>query len=538
MPALRGAKPKFAGARSALRMWLPFLRRSVVTEAWERSLPDRISRLTLQSGRRPCADGPSSIIRQKRGSMVSVAACTHRIRHDTRVILFTMCLGVFIAQLDSQVVNLAIKQIGSDLGIGIRQLQWVMDSYNLLYATLLLTGGTLGDLYGRVRIFAGGIGLIVLGSIVCAIAPTGAALIAGRALTGIGAALEVPTSLAILTVTYPDTKQRAGAIGIWAGCNGLALAVAPTVGGLLVDVATWRSIFALVVPVSAVAMALAIKSVPESSDADGRRLDPAGQALAIVALAALSFVAIEGSHWGWTSPVILALAAVFVCAGVLFLYCESGRSDALVPLDVFRQGQFSAALAIASMMTFGMYAMLFLTPLYLQSLGGASPFRVGLELLPLSVTFVIVSQYSGALAKRIGPRAMMTSGMGAMGAGLLLLASVSTTPNMALIETALLIIGAGLGLNTGPVNAVAVASLPPARSGTASGLVNTARMIGATLGIAALGSVFAVHAGTQAPDAMVRGLRLAYLGGAMVELAGALIALVFIRDDAMEQRKG
>src|SRR5215467_15815345 len=154
-----------------------------------------------------------SIRHEWRFFMVSVAVPTDRIspRH-TGVILFTMCLGVLIAQLDSQVVNLAIKQIGSDLGVGISQLQWVMDSYNLFYATLLLTGGTLGDLYGRVRIFAIGIGLIVLGSIVCAIAPTGSALIAGRGLTGIGAALEVPTSLAILTVAYPDSKQRAGAI--------------------------------------------------------------------------------------------------------------------------------------------------------------------------------------------------------------------------------------------------------------------------------------------------------------------------------------
>src|SRR5262245_17617378 len=191
---------------------------SAATEAWERCHPGRIARLNVQSGRRPRADGPRSIIRHRRGSMVSVATRTHRIRHDTRVILFTMCLGVFIAQLDSQVVNLAIKQIGSDLGAGISQLQWVMDSYNLLYATLLLTGGTLGDLYGRVRIFAAGIGLIVLGSIVCAIAPTGAVLIAGRGLTGIGAALEVPTSLAILTVTYGDAKARAHAVGIWARC--------------------------------------------------------------------------------------------------------------------------------------------------------------------------------------------------------------------------------------------------------------------------------------------------------------------------------
>jgi EmrB/QacA subfamily drug resistance transporter len=470
--------------------------------------------------------------------MVSLAARTRlAARRSTTVILFTMCLGVFIAQLDSQVVNLAIKHIGSDLNAGISQLQWVMDSYNLFYATLLLTGGTLGDLYGRVRIFAIGIGLIVLGSIVCAVASDAMVLIGGRALTGIGPALEVPTSLAILTVTYADAKQRASAIGIWAGCNGLALAVGPTIGGLLVDAAGWRSIFALVGPVSVAAMALAIKAVPESSDPKGRRLDPVGQMLAIAALAALSFVTIEGPHWGFTSPTILVLAAVFVVASALFVYGARGRKDALVPLDVFSQREFSAALAIAGMMTFGMYAMLFLTPLYLQSLGGASAFAVGLELLPLSVTFVIVSHYSGALAKRVGARVMMTAGMGAMGAGLLLLTLVSPTPAMTLITVALLVIGAGLGLNTGPVNAVAVASLPPARSGTASGLINTARMIGATLGIAVLGAAFAVHAAAQTAEAMVSGLRVAYLGGALVELAGAMIALVFIRNDSMEQRK-
>ena len=470
--------------------------------------------------------------------MVSLAARTRlAARRGTTVILFTMCLGVFIAQLDSQVVNLAIKHIGSDLNAGISQLQWVMDSYNLFYATLLLTGGTLGDLYGRVRIFAIGIGLIVLGSIVCAVASDAMVLIGGRALTGIGSALEVPTSLAILTVTYADAKQRASAIGIWAGCNGLALAVGPTIGGLLVDAGGWRSIFALVVPVSVAAMALAIKAVPESSDPKGRRLDPVGQMLAIAALAALSFVTIEGPHWGFTSPTILVLAAVFVVASALFVYGARGRKDALVPLDVFSQREFSAALAIAGMMTFGMYAMLFLTPLYLQSLGGASAFAVGLELLPLSVTFVIVSHYSGAVAKRVGARVMMTAGMGAMGAGLLLLTLVSPTPAMTLITAALLVIGAGLGLNTGPVNAVAVASLPPARSGTASGLINTARMIGATLGIAVLGAAFAVHAAAQTAEAMVSGLRVAYLGGALVELAGAMIALVFIRNDSMEQRK-
>lgn len=467
--------------------------------------------------------------------MVSATASIHH-RHGHTAILLAMCLGVFIAQLDSQVVNLAVKQIGSDLGAGISQLQWVLDSYNVFYATLLLTGGTLGDLYGRTRVFAIGVALIVLGSLVCAAAPNGAALITGRAITGVGAALEVPTSLAILTVTYTDAKERAGAIGVWAGCNGLALAVGPTIGGLLVDAAGWRSIFALVVPISVLAMAMAIRTVPESRDAQGRRLDLRGQALVIIALAALSFVTIEGPHEGFASPSILALIAVFIASSALFLVSQRNRAGALVPLDVFRNAPFDAALAVAGMMTFGMYAMLFLTPLYLQTLGRFSAFTVGLQLLPLSATFVAVSHYSGALAKRFGPRGVMATGMAAMGIGLLLLTQITSVPNMALLAAALFIIGVGLGLNTGPVNAVAVASLPPARSGTASGLVNTSRMIGATLGVAVLGAMFAVRAGGNSPDAMVSGLRAAYLGGAIVEIAGALIALVFIRSDSMEQK--
>jgi len=187
-------------------------------------------------------------------------------------------------------------------------------------------------------------------------------------------------------------------------------------------------------------------------------------------------------------------------------------------------------------MTFGMYAMLFLTPLYLQSIGGLSAFAAGLALLPMSLVFVIVSQCSGFMARRLGARVMMSGGMGLMGTGLLLLSLVSTTANLILIEVALLVIGAGLGLNTGPVNAVAVANVPPSRSGTASGLLNTARMIGATLGVAVLGSLFAVHAGQGTLEGMVTGLRLAFLGGAIGELAGALLALRFIRPDSMEQK--
>jgi DHA2 family methylenomycin A resistance protein-like MFS transporter len=452
-------------------------------------------------------------------------------------ILITMCLGVLLAQLDSTVVYLGLKHIGDDLRAGISQLQWVLDSYNLVYAALLLTGGALGDLYGRLRVFACGIALIVLGSLICAFAPNGAVQIAGRAVTGLGSALEVPTSLAILTVTFRNTAERGRALGFWASCNGLAMATGPTIGGLLLDSAGWRSIFFLSVPVGLLALALGYLRVPESRHPEGRHLDPVAQVLAIIAVGALSFVTIEGQHWGWTSPVILAMAAVTVAGTIAFVRFEADRPDAMVPLDIFRNAAFDAALAVAGLMTFGMYAMLFLTPLYLQSILGASAFIAAVELLPLSATYVAVSQCSGTLMTRFGARVMLVGGMSFMGCGLLLLAAVVQDANLWTVEIALVIIGVGLGLNTGPVNAVAVAAVPPARSGTASGLVNTARMVGATMGIAVLGAIYAAHIHAGAPQGMLEGLRWAFLGGAIGELSGALIALIFTRANSMAEKK-
>jgi DHA2 family methylenomycin A resistance protein-like MFS transporter len=201
--------------------------------------------------------------------------------------------------------------------------------------------------------------------------------------------------------------------------------------------------------------------------------------------------------------VIVAMAAVTVTAAVTFVRFEAGRPGAMVPLDMFRNAAFDAALAVAGLMTFGMYAMLFLTPLYLQSILGASAFVAAVELLPMSIAFVVVSQCSGALMSRFGARLMLVGGMSLMGGGLLLLAAVVEAANLWTVEAALVIIGIGLGLNTGPVNAVAVAAVPAARSGTASGLLNTARMVGATFGIAALGAIYAAHLDDGAPQGMV-----------------------------------
>jgi MFS transporter, DHA2 family, methylenomycin A resistance protein len=467
--------------------------------------------------------------------MTMTAVALRSRASSTSLILLTMSLGVLIAQIDTSVVNLAVKEIGANLKAGVTALQWVVDAYNLVYASLLLTAGTLADIYGRRRIFALGIALFTVGSLVCGLAPNAAVLVTGRAVAGLGAALEIPTSLAILTVAYPDTKQRTHALGLWASCNGLAFIIGPTLGGVLVESVGWRSIFLLIIPLCIAALALTVTAVPESKDPKGRRLDLPGQALAVVALGALSLAVIEGPRWGWGSIGTIAAFACALASAILFVLRQRGADGALVPLWMFRNRVFSASLGVAAAMTFGMYAMLFLTPLYLQAGRGDSALQAGVELLPMSVTFVIVSQLSGKIANTYGPRLPMTLGMAMMGAGLFLLALLPLD-NSLLVEAALLVIGCGL--NTAPVNAVAVANVPAARSGTASGLVNTARMVGATLGVAVLGAIFAMFAGGGSDASHIAaGLPPAFIGGGIVEMIGAAVALRFIRRTSLHPAK-
>ncbi len=445
-----------------------------------------------------------------------------------KLVLLAASLGVLIAQVDTSVVTLAVKRIGADFGATVSAMQWTIDLYNLVYASFLLTGGALGDLYGRRRVFACGIGLFALGTLVCAAAPDTATLLAGRAITGLGAALELPMSLVLLARAYPQPRERQQALGIWASCNGLAFIVGPTLGGLLVETAGWRSIFYLILPLCAWALFLAWRAVPESSDPGERRLDIPGQAAAIAALGGFAFAAIEGAHFGWRSPLVLAAVALGVAGSIGFVALERQTAHGLVPFALFRSRPFSASLAIAGLMTFGMYALLFLVPLCFQNVRGDGPLMAGVRLLPLSVAFVIVSQLAGRIVPAIGARSAMACGMAAMGAGELALAFIPPDVGFWSIAMALVIVGIGLGLNTAPVNSVAVASVPSERSGTASGLLNTARMVGATLGVAILGAVFAHFAGQDAGGHdFMPGFRAALAMGGIAELAGVLVAIAF-----------
>lgn len=463
--------------------------------------------------------------------MVSYVMNATRQRAVKRpLVLLTMCLGILIAQVDTSVVNLALAPIGTALRVPVNVLQWVVDAYNLVYASLLLTAGTLADLYGRRRIFALGVAIFTIGSLICGFAPGQEVMIGGRALTGLGAALLVPTSLAIIAVTYPDTRERAQALGIWASCYGVALAIGPSLGGFLVEGAGWRSIFLMIVPVSLAALALTLRAVPESRHPEGRRLDLPGQFFAIATLSLLTLAMIEGPHW--PLPMTAVVAGVTLVAAALFVVVEARGGGALLPLEILRRRSLSSAMAIASLMTFGMYGMLFLVPLYLQAQHGASVVEAGLDLLSLSLLYVIVSHGSGAISTRFGARVAMVGGMSLMGIGLLVLTTVTPQTSLVTIEVALGLAGIGLGLNTGPVNGVAVVGIPQERLGTASGLLNTARMVGATLGVAILGAVFAGHA---TPGATA-GLHAALLIGGLGELLGAMIAFSFVRPDVLGRR--
>lgn len=460
-----------------------------------------------------------------------------RSRPATRrsLILLTMCLGILIAQVDTSVVNLALAPIGRALDAPVSVLQWVIDAYNLVYASLLLMAGTLADLYGRRRVFALGVSIFTVGSLICGFAPGEGILIAGRAISGLGAALLVPTSLAILAVTYEDAAERAHAIGVWASCYGVALAIGPSIGGFLVSAAGWRSIFLMIVPLAVVAFGLTLRVLPESQDPEGRHLDLPGQTFAIATLALLTLAAIEGPHWSAAATLIcIAVAAI---AGVTFLSVEAQEESALLPFAILKRQGLAVAMAVASMMTFGMYGMMFLVPLYLQQLHGASVIAAGLDLLPLSILYVIVSPLSGPLASRFGARAAMTGGMALLGIGLLLLSLMTATTKLYVIALDLAILGIGLGLNTGPLNSVAVASVPPSRSGIASGLLNTARMVGATFGVAVMGAVFAHYADQGSSDgssgAFVTGLQTALRIGGAGELLGAAIAFAGVHRGAL-----
>ncbi|MBB3523351.1 MFS transporter [Rhizobium sp. BK456] len=331
-------------------------------------------------------------------------------RSDLRpAALAILCLGVIVAQVDTSVVNLAVQPIGLDLKASVTQLQWVVDAYNLVYAALLISGGLFADLYGRRRMFVIGCAVFALASLVCAFAPSIAMLIGARALTGLGSALLLLASLSLIRVIYRDEKLRARVLGIWAGCNGMSLAIGPTLGGFLIRGFGWRSVFFVVIPIALIAAASAWLFIPESADRQGRSFDLPGQLLGIASLTALTLTAIESSHLPplWTALLAIAGAALLL----LFVMVEKRlEQTALVPMSMFQDSQFRGAMAGTAAMTFGMYGTLFLFPLVSLSLGRLASFEAGLSLLPMALSFIAISPSPARSRSALGKNAPYRQG--------------------------------------------------------------------------------------------------------------------------------
>ncbi len=387
-----------------------------------------------------------------------------------------------------------------------------------------MTGGLIADLYGRRLAFQIGAAILTVASLGCALSPSVDFLIAARAVAGLGSALLLPASLAIVRVVFTDQAERRRALGVWASCNGLAFVIGPTLGGFCIAWFGWPSVFLLVVPLALAAFVLAAVAVPESSDPADRNEDFPGQILGAIVLGGIVYVGIVGLGGDGASLLALLLSAI---AFPLFVLVEDrAQGAALVPLDLFRNRSFCGAIVATASMTFGVYGVIFLVPLVWQSSGFLTPQTAGLALMPCALAFFLIAPRSGHMAQRVGVRVMTAGGTALIACGLLVLAATQGGRPFLLAQIGLVLAGIGMGLNTGPLMSVAVDAVSAARSGTASALINVARMTGATLGVAFLGTAFAMwHDGAE-------GLRAAMLIGAAVQFCGALVAWITIRYSA------
>jgi EmrB/QacA subfamily drug resistance transporter len=410
-------------------------------------------------------------------------------RRRNRLTLACMCFALFMVMLDGTVVNLALKTIQVKLGATFSEVQWIVDAFVLALASLLLTGGTLGDLFGRRKAFIGGLALFTGGSVLCALAPSTSFLIGARVVQGIGGALMLPSTLSIITNTFRDPRERARAIGMWAGISGLALAVGPLIGGTLVDRFDWQSIFWINVPIGVVALFMAVLFVPESSDRAGRDLDLPGQVTAVVGLVALTYAFIEANTYGWTSARIVSCFVVSAIALGLFLVVELRGRTPLLQLKFFRSGTFSGANLVGVIVSFAFFGVIFFLSLFMQEVQGYSPTKAGVLQLPATLGIMAAAIVSGRIVGRIGARLPITLGLLMTGTALLCLTSVQPDTGYSSFWYWLLLMGVGNGLIMSPMTTAIMGTVPTARAGMASATSNTMRQVGSVFGIAVLGNL-------------------------------------------------
>ncbi|KRE27980.1 MFS transporter [Mycobacterium sp. Soil538] len=405
------------------------------------------------------------------------------------IVLVSCCLSLLIVSMDATIVNVAIPAIRTDLSASPAQMQWVVDIYTLVLASLLMLAGATGDRFGRRRVFQTGLVLFAVGSLACSLAPTIDTLIGARLLQGIGGSMLNPVALSIISQIFVGRQERARALGVWGAVVGISMALGPIVGGLLIQTVGWRSVFWINLPICAAALLLTAIFVPETKSATMRNVDPIGQLLAVVTLFGVVYTLIEGPVLGWTHARVVGVAVVAAAALAAFLRYESRRHDPFLDLRFFRSIPFTSATASAVSAFAAWGAFLFMMSLYLQGERGYSAMHTGLIYLPIAVGALVFSPLSGRLVGRFGARpSLVIAGVLIAAASTMLTFLTASTPVWSLLVV-FAVFGIGFSMVNAPITNAAVGGMPLDRAGAASAVTSTSRQVGVSIGVALCGSV-------------------------------------------------
>jgi len=437
---------------------------------------------------------------------------------STSLTLAAMSLGYGVVQLDVTIVNTALNSIGTSLGGGVSELQWVVSAYTIAFAAFILTAGALGDRIGSKRIFMAGFAVFTAASVACALAPNAASLIAARGVQGIGAAILVPNSLALLGHTYTDEKARGRAVGIWAAGASLALVSGPLLGGGIIALVGWRWIFLVNLPIGLAGLWLSWRYADETAPSPQREIDLPGQCAAIAALGCLAGAIIEGGALGWSNPVVIAGFVAAAVLAALFVWQENRSSQPMLPLSLFGHRLFALTSLVGLLVNIAFYGLIFVFSLYFQRINGLSPFATGLAFLPMLGAVLPVNLVAARLAERIGAPVTIAVGAALSAAGCLALIAIAPGTSYWEIGGQLAIIGAGLGLLVPPLTSTLLGSVEKSRSGIAAGVLNATRQTGSVLGVALFGTL------AGRPDAFMAGTQQSLVISACL-LVGAAAAI-------------
>jgi EmrB/QacA subfamily drug resistance transporter len=404
--------------------------------------------------------------------------------------LAAMCFALFMIMLDNTVVNVALPSIQEDIGATLSGLEWTVNAYTLTFAVLLVTGGRLGDIFGRRRMFLFGVVVFALSSAAIGLAPGEGWLVAGRAVQGIGAAFMMPATLSIITNAFP-AEERGKAIGTWAGVSALALAIGPVVGGALAEYVSWRAIFFLNLPVAVGAVAVTLFATRESRDeTTEHHVDFPGILALSAGLTALVLALVEGNSWGWGSPAIVALFVFSALGLVAFALLEKRVREPMVDFSFFRSKTFLGANAVAFIVTFAMLSTFFFIALYMQNILGYSAVEAGVRFLPSTLMIVLIAPLAGRLTDRVGPRPLMVAGLALTTLSLFLQTRIDVDTGYGLLLPAFVLMGIGMALVMSPMSTAAMNAVSADKAGVASGILSMSRMVGGTFGVAAIGALF------------------------------------------------